>query len=222
MAKAAPISPQAAALIAALKAMAKKHKLTFKAWAQKAGVSPNALYNLGKVSDTLHVRTLRLLADSVGEPVSPLLPFARQPSTPEPKGVPIINLVQAGHWSGIGDGHSRHDDDTKWIVPTVKVSEEGFGLVVRGTSMEPQFGEGDIIIVDPNVQAMPGDFVVAKREDQDDATFKQYLARGSDKKGRPVFDLKPLNEAWPTISVDASNPGKIVGVVVEHRRVLKR
>lgn len=222
MAKPVSVSPQAAALIAALKAMAKKHKLSLKAWAEKAGVSPNVFYNLGKGSETLHVRTLRLLADSVGEPVSPLLPFARQPVTAAPRGVPIINLVQAGNWTGIGEGNGKDDDDTKWVVPTVKVSEEGFGLTVRGTSMEPMFSEGDIIIVDPNIQAMPGDFVVAKREDHDDATFKQYLSRGADKKGRPVFDLKPLNEAWPTIPVDATNPGRIVGVVVEHRRVLKR
>jgi len=44
-----------------------------------------------------------------------------------------------------------------------------------------------------------------------------------DKRGCPIIELRPLNDAWPVITLDAKNPGRIVGTMVEHhsyRRVL--
>jgi len=52
--------------------------------------------------------------------------------------------------------------------------EKYFGFhCEKGDSMEPEINEGDIIIVGPYDNAMPGDYVVAKN-DEEEATFKQY------------------------------------------------
>jgi SOS-response transcriptional repressor LexA len=59
---------------------------------------------------------------------------------------------------------------------------------------------------------------VAKREQDQEATFKKYKLRGYDNQGREIIDLVPLNSDWPTLVIDAENPGQIVGTMVEHRR----
>jgi SOS-response transcriptional repressor LexA len=89
--------------------------------------------------------------------------------------------------------------------------EQGFWLKVNGSSMTSQGGisfiEGMVILVAPGFDVEPGNYVVAKLVDTDEATFKQYV-RDS---GRTF--LKPLNPAFPTVEVDSK--WVIVGKVVD-------
>ena len=55
--------------------------------------------------------------------------------------------------------------------------------------MEPEFVEGDVIIVNPHVEAVPGDFVIVKN-DEEEATFKQLKKFGN------LFVLHPLNRKY--------------------------
>ena len=34
---------------------------------------------------------------------------------------------------------------------------------------------------------------------------------------RVVIELVPLNDDWPTLAIDAANPGRVVATMVEHR-----
>jgi len=83
------------------------------------------------------------------------------------------------------------------------------------------FREDDKIIVDPEVSPRPGDLVVPKLDAEEEATFKKYRSRGADADGRPLIDLVPLNEDWPTPCIDADHPRHIIGTVTEHRRFLR-
>ena len=74
------------------------------------------------------------------------------------------------------------------------------------------------MIIDPMVPPRPGDLVVAKRDNDQEATFKRYRLRSQDEQGRDVIELKPMNPDWPTLIIDRNNPGHIVGTMVEHRR----
>nr|WP_105660949.1 S24 family peptidase [Cronobacter dublinensis] len=86
--------------------------------------------------------------------------------------------------------------------------------------MEPDFVEGDVIIVDPELRPGPGDYVVAKNGG-DEATFKKYRARGVSESGEEIFELVPLNEDY-AVRNSAKEKIHIIGVVVEHRRVMRR
>lgn len=107
------------------------------------------------------------------------------------------------------------------------VSNRAFALEVRGNSMEPDFMDGDVIVVDPATHPHSGDFVVAELLSHDDDeengryTFKQYKPRGA-VRGEITFDLVPLNPAYPTRTVNPNSPGRLVGTVVEHHRRLRR
>jgi len=120
--------------------------------------------------------------------------------------VPIISYVQAGAWSPECD--ARNIDGTVEYILTSEFHSHS------------TFVEGDVIIVDPELHPGPGDYVVAKNGG-DEATFKKYRARGISEAGEEIFELVPLNEDY-AIRNSAKEKIHVVGVVVEHRRMMRR
>lgn len=133
--------------------------------------------------------------------------------------IPIISYVQAGAWSPECDARNL-DGTVDYILTSEFHSYSTFALKVKGKSMEPDFVEGDVIIVDPELHPGPGDYVVAKNG-SDEATFKKYRARGVSDTGEEIFELIPLNEDY-AVRNSAKEKIRIVGVVVEHRRMMRR
>ncbi len=163
---------------------------------------------------------LQMAADALGVWVSWLTGENESGSSPPPapgRMVPVIDTVAAGTWGAVTDPYppGRGMDV---LITEQHLGSAAFGLIISGTSMAPEFEDGDKIIVDPDITPVPGDFVVAKLDDADEATFKKYRPRGIDATGRPVIELVPLNEDWPSLRIDAEHPGRIVGTMVEHRR----
>lgn len=76
------------------------------------------------------------------------------------------------------------------IPTTVPVNRYTFALRVQGDSMEPRFTEGMLLIVEPELDAQHGDYVIVKNGG-DETTFKQLAKDGSD------WFLKPLNPRYP-------------------------
>lgn len=134
--------------------------------------------------------------------------------------VPILSYVQAGNWREMCEQATAFDGSLEYVAAGVSVGSCAFGLWVRGNSMEPDFKEGDLLIVDPDEAPKAGDFVIAKNGSEE-ATFKKYRSRGEYDDGRPRFELVPLNDDHETLSTDQTHIA-IIGVVVEHRRILKR
>lgn len=95
-----------------------------------------------------------------------------------------------------------------------------FALRIMGNSMEPEFREGDVVVIDPDVAPTPGDYVVA-RNHVEAATFKKYRPRGVDENGHPIFELVPLNDDYAVMRSD-QEPICIIGTMVEHTRFRKR
>lgn len=133
--------------------------------------------------------------------------------------IPLISRVQAGAWSEAADPY-QVGDASDWLVTDLPVSKSSFALEVQGDSMLPDFHPGDRIIVDPAVQPLPGDFVVAKNGEEE-ATFKKYRPRGANEAGEQVFELVPLNEDYPSMRSDIVYI-RIIGTMVEHRKYRRR
>jgi transcriptional regulator with XRE-family HTH domain len=100
-------------------------------------------------------------------------------------------------------------------------SRETFTFDVCDASMEPGFAVGDRVIVDPTVKPGPDEYVLCIIDKTGKTTFRQYKPRGFTD-GIAAFDLVPCNPEFPTVTVNARNPGQIRGVAVEHLRRLKR
>jgi SOS-response transcriptional repressor LexA len=133
--------------------------------------------------------------------------------------VPVLDYVQAGTWTGVSDSRSE-SDILEYVSTSVDLSGSAFAMFVRGDSMEPEFREGDMIIVDPEVEPRPGDFVVAVNG-TGEATFKRYRVKGINDAGQNVFELVPLNPDFPTMRSDVTHI-RIVGTMVEHRKFRRK
>lgn len=140
------------------------------------------------------------------------VPFGKRP-------IPVISYVQAGLLSDINDPYAPGDGFAIEICED-DLGRFAFALEIEGDSMLPEFRPGDRVIIDPDVNPMPGDFVVAKNSHQK-ATFKKYRPRGMNEQGAQVFELVPLNEDYPTMRSDIEQL-RIIGTMVEHRKKYRR
>ncbi len=124
--------------------------------------------------------------------------------------IPIISWVIAGKWHEVSRSFQSEDAD-EWTDSDVQ-GKSVFALRVKDDSMEPEFVEGDVIIINPHIEARPGDFVIIRNEDNDEATFKQLK-----KYGHTVV-LHPLNPKYEDIELKRGHGYRIVGKVVKKEK----
>ena len=133
--------------------------------------------------------------------------------------IPIISYVQAGCWTESCDCRAM-DGSIETITTDLDLGSMAFALEVRGDSMAPEILEGDVVVIDPDVDPLPGDYVVAKNGSHE-ATLKQYRPRGTNDQGQEYFELVPLNPVYPAMRSD-HHQVTIIGVMMEHRRYRRR
>ncbi len=198
-----------------------KHGLTAKPWCEKAGVSPNALYNFfaGRAS-SLNQETIEKLAKAAGCPASELfaedLPFSS---------VMVLGAVQAGEWV---EAVEWPEDD--WYPIQVPADErfpgvKRYALEVRGPSMNLDYPDGTIIVcvkfIDIDEQPLHADHVVVQQRREDgltEATVKEYVVDGD---GAPWLVPKSSDPNYqspirlPAVAEDDENEDlRIVALVV--------
>lgn len=127
-------------------------------------------------------------------------------------GLPLISWIQAGEWSDLSDPY-RPGEAEDWLPSPARTGPRAYCLRVRGDSMynpggRPSYSNGDIIFVDPDKDAKPGDRVIVRLDDQHEATFKQLLVED----GRKM--LKALNPEWTPRYIEINGNATITGVVV--------
>ncbi|WP_248885765.1 LexA family protein [Acidithiobacillus acidisediminis] len=125
--------------------------------------------------------------------------------------VPLISKVAAGRMTEVADPYEAGASEED--IPVYgEVSDYTFALRIEGNSMEPEFIDGDIVIIDPSVSPLPGDFVVAKNNEEE-ATFKKYRPRGKNDQGIDYFELIPLNEDYAPLRSDLEHL-RVIGTMV--------
>ena len=110
--------------------------------------------------------------------------------------------------------------DTEEISPDMlKGNKQYFGLRVKGNSMEPEYLDGDTLILEKVDDCESGDDCVIM-VNGDEGTFKRVF------KNEQGIILQPLNPTYSPLvysNEDIENlPVRILGVVVEFRRKKKR
>lgn len=118
--------------------------------------------------------------------------------------LPVIGSIAAGVWcESESDFDPRCADE--WIDAPGPVGPRAFILRVEGISMEPKFSEGDKIVIDPSLEALPGHFVAAKRTRDQATTLKQLKQEGNEQY------LYALNPDWPERIIKMSEEWTICG-----------
>lgn len=133
--------------------------------------------------------------------------------------LPVISWVQAGEWGEIVDNFQPGDAD-EWVACPFTCSDDSFVLKVVGQSMynpggDLSFREGDYISVDPRREPLHRSLVIAKRNGEQTATFKQLLIEGDG-----AILLHALNPSWPNRYLTVDEHTTIIGVVTGQWRPL--
>lgn len=117
----------------------------------------------------------------------------------------IIPLPVAGRIVAGMAEEAIQEIEEKIPVPSflTRNNPKSFLLKVKGNSMEPEFHEGDLLIIHPQPDAKPNDLVAAMVEGE--ATVKQLM------RDNGVFFLHPLNPDYPDIPMD--DRFQIIGTV---------
>jgi len=118
--------------------------------------------------------------------------------------LPVIGSIAAGSWCE-GQGSFDPRDAEEWIDAPGPVGPSAFILRVEGVSMEPKFMEGDKIVIDPSLEALPGHFVAAKRVRDEAATLKQLRQEGIERY------LYAVNPDWPERIIRMTEEWNICG-----------
>src|SRR6476659_1093047 len=121
--------------------------------------------------------------------------------------VPLVSEVEAGDYTVIDNFKPKGKFDT--VPVSVPVKRHTYALAVQGAGMVREDGDSfppdSIIVVEPELAAVPRDYVIALHGDGA-TTFKQLVKDGGD------LYLKPLNARYPIKRIDGA---KVVGVVRE-------
>jgi repressor LexA len=130
----------------------------------------------------------------------------------KPSGVPIYGFVPAGH----PFMSQENVVDTFEVRRYISASNNVFGLYVQGDSMrDADIATGDLLFVDPDVEAKSGRMVVALVEGE--PTVKWFQKEGS------TISLIPANKKYKPIVVNKHDENfKIVGVVVGMIRAMDK
>ncbi|MEH6483061.1 MULTISPECIES: XRE family transcriptional regulator [Pseudomonas] len=239
MTKRRPLTPEEVAECARLKAAYEARKAALKAQGKSitqadvaeacgwSGQSAFSQYATGKVP--LNLEALMRLSTALSfspDQVSPRLAglisnSSLAPSNIEPalqpqvtRRYPLISRVPAGLWEEAIDNYQPFDGE-EWIDSPVYAGENGFWLRVKGDSMtrmeSPSFPDGTLVLVEPWAPLISGKYYVAKLEDSNEVTFKQYVEDAG------IKYLRPLNSSYRTIEINGNC--KFVGRVVDARMV---
>jgi SOS-response transcriptional repressor LexA len=121
--------------------------------------------------------------------------------------VPLVSQVEAGNYTVVDN--FKRKDDYEMVAVSIPIKRHTYALRVHGDSMVSEvadsFPEGSIIVVEPEMDALPGDYVIAVNE-QGETTFKQLVKDGGD------LYLKPLNTRYP---IKLLGQARVIGVVRE-------
>ncbi len=124
--------------------------------------------------------------------------------------IPLLSWEQVAEF--FGATRSRHDEVKEYLPDFYANNSDWYALRINGDAMTAPLGnsksfyEGDVIIVDPDKEAIHGNFVIALLPRSKELTFKQYVVDAG------IRYLKPLNPQYPLVQIDEST--QMYGVVV--------
>lgn len=165
-------------------------------WEKPGGTAPKRS-NQPRVAGLLGVSLAELV--SGGTNISPGFDMRAE--------VPLVSEVEAGNYTVIDNFKPKGRFET--VPVTVPVKRHTYALRVHGDSMVSETGDsfpdGSLVIVEPEMAALPGDYVIALN-DANETTFKQLIRDGGD------LYLKPLNTRYP---IKLLGSATVIGVVRE-------
>ncbi|MEE9333534.1 MAG: S24 family peptidase [Granulosicoccaceae bacterium] len=125
----------------------------------------------------------------------------------------------------------KASDDIQRLEPSTCTEAETFVLQVLDDSMEPEFRQDCMIVIDPTGHATDGSYVLAQRKQATDPNHtesegpeklvEQYHFRQLRRDDYQSWQLCALNDAYPSESTP-DDLSEIVGVIVQRAGTRRR
>lgn len=136
------------------------------------------------------------------------------PTTSRQRQIPILNMQD------IRDIHiiPAFDPERTVVIDSLNKSNNQaflFAVLMEDNSMEPVLNTLDLAIINPELTAKPGDFVLAYLKDKQRTVLRKYSETET-----CLFQLLANNDLWATVPVRNFDDVIVIGVVVECRRYL--
>lgn len=126
------------------------------------------------------------------------------------KRIPVVGMVQAGEFTPAEDGEYPPGVADSYVY-TDRKGKNLYGARITNDSMEPEFHEGDVLVINPNLDARSGDYVIAKLLDDNEATFKKLIIHEN------LIILRPLNPRYQDMVITEPEKVSVMGKVVERK-----
>lgn len=202
-----------------VKALRLYRKLTQTGLAKLIGVTPQAIQKLeaGNVKETRLTMSLgkalnasiKWLETGPEMDLNVVPPYS--PPKAQPEEIPVIAWTDIPAWF-TGKKKALLDSVTEYQPRFHNVSLNSYALRLNNDAMTSprsnvkSFYKGEIIIVDPEIEAKENSYVIATIGDSKEAVFRQVVRDGG------IDYLKPLNSQYPTL--ERGKDVTIYGVVV--------
>lgn len=131
--------------------------------------------------------------------------------------VPLLDMLRIGSISSKGGLLQIWDGLSRVSIPPM-VSLSSFAVTLIDDSCHPELSAGDLVIFDPDLEPIPGRFVVATVQGIPHGLVRRF--RQTDPLSLTTGILEPVNPAYPNIVIGPDNPGLILGRAVAHHRLL--
>ncbi|MHA3054847.1 helix-turn-helix domain-containing protein [Acinetobacter sp. ANC 4633] len=196
-----------------LKKIRKAKKMTQKELAQKSGVKQSVISDL-ETGNAKSTGSILELANALGITAEELKKgiFDENESSNvisiKAHMAPVLSWVQAGTFTNVASVDISQVEE--WL-PLPEECTNCFYLKVQGISNQPEFLEGDYILVDPDVyynDMLSGDMIVVRRGE--DATFKKLVIETDGTKY-----LQALNPEFKPNIIPIDEQCSFVGQVVD-------
>jgi phage repressor protein C with HTH and peptisase S24 domain len=173
--------------------------------AERAGLSASGLARRAGLDPTTFNKSKRITAEgrarwpstesiakaltATGTPLDVFIGLIRSPDAPATRAVPLIGFAEAGNGGYFDDGGFPVGEGWEETAFPAVSDEHAYALEISGTSMEPAYRAGDIILVSPAAPIRRGDRVVVRTRSG------EVLAKELTRRTAKSIELRSLNTA---------------------------
>lgn len=194
-----------------------------------AGLDPSTVTQVLRSSRSPGIETIAPIADQLGVSLDWLVRGRGSPAQPAFSGGHNADTQQVKviEWESVLNyANGKHDrvlvmrtETTQAIDP----AEGRFRLDFSGSSMAPLIMDGSILDCSTALIEEPEDVVIVWLADQNKAVARQIMPEKVDKSGRiKTGTLVTPNDKWGSLAFDTSKGDKIIAVVIDVIRPLRR
>ena len=189
----------------AIDRLAERAGLSASGLARRAGLDPTTFNKSKRITAAGRARwpsteSIAKALAATGTPFDVFVGLIEQTSSgAASRAVPLIAFAKAGNGGYFDDGGFPIGEGWDKIPAPAINDEYGYALEVSGTSMEPAYRDGDVIVVSPSAPIRRGDRVVVRTTDG------EVMAKELKRRTAKSIELKSLNAQHTDRTLDAAD-----------------